>query len=435
MITTLTINNVDRTFESKLAEKIDNVIRKPHVLDYFTGTTARTVVGNRLAIRLILLVCAQRGLKNGSGVYLEINGGSGDGKSYTVRQTLWLLPEELVEDSSMTARAIFNENVTEPKIYYIDDFNSQNDDIKATLKSILTNFRRNTKHKVSEKIGGGYITVTKYVPARTIIIFSAVDSIGDVQIMNRLIPLPVEADDSIKRLQHDYQNDVASGRLSDLDGVADERVTICREVFRILTDRPVEVLVPYASEIIWPEKEFKNTRNYNVFLDLIKLCTVFEQYNRQLDEQGRLLATYDDFVTAVEIYSPRREMQTTKLSEGPNRLLKFLMINYKEDYTAAELVERLKVSQATIYRWLEILKEMSSVVEDKGARQVDTGDVDSFTGKHVFKVTTPNVYRYAGDMLKTNLFDSPIQLSDRERKKPEYKAWMETLQQWRQPVK
>jgi len=407
-----------------ISTKVDEVINKPGVLEYLANTVERTVVGNRLAIRLIILVCVQRGLKNGYGVYVDVNGSSGDGKSYTVRQTLWILPPEIVVDSSMSPKAIYHDNATEPRIYYIDDFNTLDEDTKSTLKAVLTNFRRSSDRKVAEKIGNTNITVTKSVPARTVIIFSSVDTIPDRQFMNRLIPLPVEADDGAKKMQHTYQNDVASGLKPDLDTMEDDQVVICREIFRALTSKPIEVIIPFAHEIEWPEVEFKNARNYNVFLDLVKLCALLEQRNRDTDDQGRLKVTYDDFYTAAKVYAPRRQMQATKLSEGPQKVLDHLRANTEKTFTQAELVEELKINQGNLSRWLKFLLEMSLVVEDKGVRQIDTGEKDSF-GCPLFKTTYPNIYQYKGESAKSTVFDSPIQLSEKERSKPEYIAWKE----------
>lgn len=399
------------TVPPEIAARVDEVINKPGVLDYLAETAERTVVGNRLAIRLIILVCAQRGLANGYGVYLDVNGGSGSGKSYTVRQTLWILPKEIIVDSSMTPQAIFHENATEPMIYYIDDFNTLDDNLKSTLKSVLTNFRRITIRKVAEKQTNSHITVTKSVPARTVVIFSSVDSIGDQQLMNRLIPLPVEADELMKKMQHDYQNDVASGLKQDLDTNEDKRILVCREIFRVLTSKPVEVIIPFAHEIEWPAVEFQNARNYNVFLDLIKLCALLEQRNRETDEQGRLKANYDDFYTAARIYAPRRQMQAQKLSEGPLKVLNYLMTHRNDNFMQSELVEQLKVNQGNLSRWLKILSEMSLVVEDTDTRLRNERSVNV------------KVYQYRGDPIVATVFDSPLQLSEREQGKPEYMEW------------
>jgi hypothetical protein len=242
--------------------------------------------------------------------------------------------------------------------------------------------------------------------------------------MSRLIPLPVEHDEHAKRLQHDYQNDVASGIREDLDAIEDEQTLICREIFRILTDKPLDVIIPFAHEIDWPEIEFKNTRNYNVFLDLIKLCAIFEQRNRTIDDKKRLVATYDDFYKAASIYAPRRSMNSTKLSEGPQKVLDYLMCNYDQDYTQKELVEKLKCNQGNLSRWLETLKEMSLVTEDKGVRQKDTGEKDSY-GAPLIRSTFPNVYQYKGEPIVGKITDTPLQLSEKERSKPEYIAWKE----------
>jgi hypothetical protein len=216
----------------------------------------------------------------------------------------------------------------------------------------------------------------------------------------------------------------------DLECIEDERVIVCREAFKALTSKPLEVVITFAHEIEWPEHDYKNTRNYNVFLDLIKLCAIYEQRNREVDENNRIIANYDDFYLAASIYAPRREMNDTKLSEGPQKVFDLLIRHKDQSYTQAEIVEALKIPQASLSRYLKTLQEMSLIIEDKGVREIGckTVEIDGMGRPKEIddtRFTYPNVYQYKGNGIESNIYDTPLTLSLKEKAKPEYQKWLE----------
>lgn len=427
---------IGHTVPPEISGKVDEVL-DGDVLKYLTETVQRTVIGdkNRAGVQLIILVGCQRGLRNGHGIYPLLNGDPEGGKTWLVRQSLWIFPPEAVEDSGMSPQAIYYDNGNldgVPRIYYIDDFNGLNEDLKATLKQILTNFRRDTRRKIPNTRMG--TTTTMVVPARTILIFTAVDSIGDQQMMSRLYQMPPDDSDDIKEKIYEYTMASGSGEIPDLDAVVDERVEVCREVLRALINpcNPVEVVIPYIREIEW--RDSKKSRNYNVLFDLIRLSALVEQRHRQ-QKNGVIYASYDDFYRAVGIFEPRRRMMTTKLSKGPQRIFDYLRDHpnpnpeYK-GYTQAELVEELKNDQGNTSKWLATLQEMTLVVKDRDIRERarEKTVVDEDGHKHTYTDTAPiqvDVYRYVGDPYISTVFDTPIQLSETEKSKPEYTAWKE----------
>jgi hypothetical protein len=403
--------NMGHAPDGVIAVKADEVLNSGDVLGYIVETFQRTVVGehNVYGIQIIVLAASQRALTNGKGIYIFVNGSMEGGKSWLIRQVLWAFPTEYVVDASMSPQAMFYENQDEAKIYYIDDFNGLNEDMKSALKAVLMNFRRDTVRKVANN--HAHKCETYKVPARTAVMFSAVDSIPDQQLMSRLFQIPPAGGDSSKEKIYGYDVATNDGTREDLDAVEDERVKICREVLRVLLSKQVTVLIPFAKEIQW--QDAKNSRNYNVLFDLIKLSAILEQRNRQIDSNGRLLATYEDFYRARGMFEPRRQMMTTKLSEGPQKVLNWLAARTGQNFTQAEIVEETGINQGNLSRWLNTIKEMSLVVEDGDVRQ--RGD----------RSVPVKVYKYVGEAPKSTIFDVPIELSEQERSKPEYKKWRE----------
>jgi DNA-binding MarR family transcriptional regulator len=421
-----------RTLRPEIAAKVDEVLNG-NVLSYLTNTVQRTVMGqgNKAGVQLIILTGCQRGLKNGHGIYPLFNGDPEGGKTWLVRQTLWAFPPEIVEDSGMSPQAIYYDNLDGiPRIYYVDDFNALNEDLKSSLKQVLTNFRRPTKRKVPNT--KTHTTDTMIVPARTVLIFTSVDSIGDVQMMSRLYQCPPEEGNGIKDKIWEYTLASGAGEIPDLDAVVDDDVEVCREVLRQLIDpaHPLEVIIPFIREIEW--KDPKKARNFNVFFDLIRLSALLEQRHRKHDlENGVIEANYEDFYRACSIFEPRRLMTATKLSKGPQRVYDYLRdhpnVGYK-GYTQTELVEKLKVDQGNLSKWLTTLTEMTLVVKDRDLRDRTREKTieDTNGNKRKIEDATPvqlDVWRYVGDPITTSVFDAPIQLSENEREKKEYQEW------------
>lgn len=406
----------------EIKEKANKIVASGKVLDYIEDKIARTVIGNRGGIRMLVMTCSQRALENGNGVYNHLNGRMGGGKSHLVRTVLFYFPPEVVRDSGMSGKTLFYDNAEQSMIYYIDDFNGLDETTKSTLKNVLTNFRKDTEYRPVNKKNGENIVVSLKVKARTTVIFSSVDSIGDQQLMDRLVPLPTDTDPNTKKKVYEYYTKVDSGQMKDLDSVVDEEVQVCREVLRQLTcdGNLYRVVIPYLKEVEWPQDELSNTRNYGVFRDLIKLSALLARAKRPRDEEDNIVANYEDFYTALDVYAPsneRRTMMKTKMSEGPQRVHDFLASHNDENYTQAELVDRLKVSQASLSRWLETLKEMSAVAELMSGREYK----NSYT--ETSRTLPVKVYQYKGDAPTGKLTDHPIQLSEKCRSSPEYKTW------------
>ena len=68
---------------------------------------------------------------------------------------------------------------------------------------------------------------------------------------------------------------------------------------------------------------------------------------------------------------------------------------------------------------------MSLVVEENDIVEKETGDTDSLTWMPKTRQVNVIKYQYVGESIRGSVFDSPLQLNEEERAKPEFKAWLE----------
>ncbi len=81
----------------------------------------------------------------------------------------------------------------------------------------------------------------------------------------------------------------------------EDMVAMWHDAVRLL--EPAEVIVPYARRIEVPSHRVRVRRDVNRLLDVIRVLAWLHQHVRDRDEQGRVLATEDDFRVALELVS------------------------------------------------------------------------------------------------------------------------------------
>ncbi|MDA3891180.1 MAG: hypothetical protein PF517_05895 [Salinivirgaceae bacterium] len=109
----------------------------------------------------------------------------------------------------------------------------------------------------------------------------------------------VAVDESLEQTQNiiAYQSKAASGIAEkEQENEAKEFLQNC---IRML--KPQKVINPYADKIKLPLQAHKIRRLHELFLSFVKQVTLINQYNRNKDQQGRLITEPEDLKIAVEI--------------------------------------------------------------------------------------------------------------------------------------
>ena len=136
-----------------------------------------------------------------------------------------------------------------------------------------------------------------------------------------------------------------------------------RESLRQL--HPFKVIIPFAEELIeyFPNSLVVRTY-YPRFLDYIASSTVLHQYQREIDDDGNLLATWDDYdLGRITFLKTVNDITMLPLNREQENLLDILKKSGKNMFVS-DIHKQIAKGRDWIYRNLETLKRYDIVEQD-----------------------------------------------------------------------
>ncbi|UCJ06167.1 hypothetical protein KTO58_21200 [Chitinophaga pendula] len=129
---------------------------------------------------------------------------------------------------------------------------------------------------------------------------------------------------------------------------------------------PYEVVNPYAGRLKLPEDAHKIRRLHDLFLNFVKLVTLLHQYQRQRDNQGRLIADISDLETAVFIMFDSIVLKVDELDGSLRQFyeqLKDVIGKHGQNYefTRFEVRDATGVGKTQQHHYLNKLVELSYI--------------------------------------------------------------------------
>ena len=127
---------------------------------------------------------------------------------------------------------------------------------------------------------------------------------------------------------------------------------VCRQIIRKIKAQEFAIKIPFWDRIAWGETSINgegiNRRNVQLFISYIMGFTALRYAQREIDVDGCLVATEDDFYAAKELYDANVWHQNTKLTKSETKLLKELEKRDDKQATREELQIAMAVSEARI---------------------------------------------------------------------------------------
>jgi hypothetical protein len=222
---------------------------------------------------------------------------SAAGKNHLWDNVLALIPPELVyKRTGFSAKALFRTKMSlKHSVLYIQELaGSEGADFSIrTLQSdgVL-------RWEATEKQSDGTMANVEYeVEGPCVIVQTTTKNHLHPENETRVVPLYLdESPTQTKRITDEVKRRAAGkGAISE-----PERRNLCEkwhDAVRLL--EPVEVLIPYAERIQVPDKPIRLRRDFPRLLNIIRLVAWIHQYSRKRDEEGRIVATENDFEKAI----------------------------------------------------------------------------------------------------------------------------------------
>ncbi|MBO9154074.1 CHC2 zinc finger domain-containing protein [Chitinophaga sp. GCM10012297] len=228
-----------------------------------------------------------------------IQGSSGSGKTRLLRQISDCMPPEKVTRlTRVSDKVLYNypETYFENRLLCLEDIDGLGEEAEFAFRELQSNGELNSATSI--KLEDGRITSGQKT-VRGPIASLACTTRGELYEDNMSRVFLVAVDESAEQTQRilTYQNSVAAGIVRKTEEAQSQ--ALIRNLVRTLM--PLPVINPYAGRLQLPPAAHKIRRLNDLFLSFVKMVTLLHQYQREKDDEGRLLTTVSDLATAIDI--------------------------------------------------------------------------------------------------------------------------------------
>jgi hypothetical protein len=368
--------------EEEIELVADEILKKKDSLQFIVDTVQKIHKGDSEGIALAYL-CGLTPFMNTDQLHLIAMGLSGKGKSDLLSKVLvGAFPTNTYRMiTSTTPKALHYGKkagrLMDKGIIFIDEATASEEAIpilRAITSSGLVkpeHWTVDEKRKFSDlKLDGSYS-----------LWLSSVNPIADDQLKNRFMFLNVDESSALDELVFKHQD--STYRVGNEKKPLPLCFAVAKKVTQIITESKVTTIkIPY--EIQWNAKH--NRRLYPFFLTLIKACTFCHQYQREMDTDGKWIATRYDFELINYMWSTILEFMQKRVNKEATELLSHIPNDRVNASTRVELAEKSGLAVRQV-------KYLTDILTREGLVNWDTVDTK---GK-------PNVYwksqKFVGDCL------------------------------------
>jgi hypothetical protein len=322
----LDIDFDEQTISPELIAKADRladkILKNGDPIKYIKRTVARKHAGDINTIEAICISIAGQSCLNTAGIQVSVNGMSGSGKSHALKTDLHLVPRRFKRTGSLSAKAAFYSNLKPGMIIFSDD-TIPNCDMEDTIKRATTNYQEETIHLTVKDQKRHELMI----PARINWYLTAVDPQVSEQLLNRQLVFETSS-------SHEQKMDIFNmQKMEAVEGTpaleVDLRVLVCRRIYsKIKEIEPLKVAIPFADRI--ELEDISNSRIFPLLLDMIRGYAIYYYQQREINEDGKLVAEIEDFWRAKKLFESRIENTLTHLSKDEMQIIQYIR-EYQDD--------------------------------------------------------------------------------------------------------
>ncbi len=305
-------------------------------------------VGDRTVAECLIMSVASQSVENTSGLHVAISGNSGKGKTHACNAMARLVPEDYRLKGTVSDKALYYSDDLRPGTVLLFDDVTLSDDMQELLKSATANFREPIVHRTLTRERQMKVCT---IPERCVWWLAKVESIGDDQVMNRMLTVWIDDSTAQDQAVLEHLKMAETGELLSL--AEDPDVPVCQAMWEILKGAVRRVRIPFARGIHF--STIHNRRNPGMLFDLIKCHTLLHFLQRKTDADGTLIATRDDFDYARQLYAAIHGDgggQETKLTKNEAAALKSIARMDLQIFTIRQLQDATGLSYYQVYRLL-----------------------------------------------------------------------------------
>jgi len=325
------------------------ILERGDPLEYMLDVFHRDHVGDRTVAECLVMSVASQSVENTAGLHVSISGNSGKGKTHACNAMARLLPEEFRLTGTVSDKALFYCDDLRPGTVLLFDDVTLSDDMQEVLKSATANFREPIVHRTLTRDRQLRVCT---IPERCVWWLAKVESIGDDQVMNRMLTVWIDDSQEQDRAVLSHLKVSEAGDSPAVDD--DPDIFVCRAIWEVLKGAVRRVSIPFAQRIGF--SAIQNRRNPVMLFDLIKCHALLHFLQRETDASGALIATTDDFRYACRLFHAINGDvggQETKLTKNEAAALETISRLGVEVFTTHQLQDAIGLSYHQTRRLLQ----------------------------------------------------------------------------------
>lgn len=321
------------------------------------------VVGNQNTVLAAFIIAISFLLKKP--LHAIISGSSGMGKSHLLHAALDLIPQEVIVRTTVITKRYFNHFKTGDltnKVFVIEDFDGLDEEAELALRELQSSGYIGTSSVEQSRYRNELRSRTKSVKSHmsTLTTTTSMDLRDDNESRSIILGIDESMEQTIRI--NEYQQRKFAGEVdTSLEQSAKKDI---RNVVRKL--KPMKVVNPYASKINLPISGVQLRRLNEHLNSFITAVTLIHQYQRDVDEEERLVSTVKDIEIAIEILFDSIIVKLDYLNSSTRQFYEELKDYVQERKRGTErffflqrdIREYTKRSKSTVSKYLQELVEL-----------------------------------------------------------------------------
>lgn len=344
-------------------------LQKPGLIQNMNSLVHKAGVIREENNRIFLLVIASSYFMPET-LHAIVQGSTSSGKTHLVRQISdFMPPEDVIRLTRVTDSSFYNygEYQLRNKLIVIEDYDGLKEEAEYAFRELQSNGEIISSTSAKDESNGTIYAKIKRVRGPICSLVATTKGTVYEDNMSRCFVLAV--DESKEQDIHivNYQNNKAAGLV---DKKKEKDITqFLQNCIRLL--KPYEVINPFATKILLPEKAAKIRRLNQNFQNFVKQITILNQYQRKKDKEGRLITDKEDIRAAIEIMFDSIVLKVDELDGSLRNFyenLKSHTLKKGKDYefTRREIRQALNISKTQQHTYFKELEELEYISQTNG---------------------------------------------------------------------
>ena len=377
-------SSINPKYSNKINDAANKVLLGNNIIKYIVDVANINHKSDQDLFRIAILSCIQHSVEDYNyGLYLNIVGSAGKGKSHALNVLTKLLPDDWIYKTSITPKSLYQASdagrLDQVKIIFSDDISFENIELIETLKKATSEFDSKIQHMTLVNNNPQYFEIKPGLSYW----FTSVASIPDSQLSSRFINISV---DETEKTDIDVMKMMTKNAL----GIKRDHnilfsTQVCQCIFDKICSTKVDIVAPFGQAIGY--SDVNDRRLIQSFLSTFKCIVFINRFKRKIIND-QIIAEMEDFNEAIDIFSKVYETHKAKLSIPELKI--FNLIKESDSMTVNDIIAKMNYSDGRIRGAIESLMEKTTLSREKISTRDDTGVSGKEGNKTSYHYFIPN---------------------------------------------